>query len=178
MQAFKLRILLLACTLVATATSQSLNAQILDPEIYPSGETRLRKNSIYGELLGSGFLLSLNYERELYRNENVKFNFRIGTGTAIFVNAVPLAGVNLLFGKNNNNFELGFNGIRTYAISIMGGDGNYVLANPVLGYRYVSDKGLVFRASFTPFFQLYDPDDWVTDELFVPFAGISLGYSF
>jgi hypothetical protein len=120
----------------------------------------------------------LNYERELYRDENVKFNFRIGTGTAIFVNAVPLVGVNLLFGKNNNNFELGFNGIRTYAISIMGGDGNYVLANPVLGYRYVSDKGLVFRASFTPFFQLYDPDDWVTDELFVPFAGISLGYSF
>jgi len=164
--------------LVIFKTSNCLEAQVLDPEIYPNAETKVRKNSIYGELFGSGFLLSLNYERELYRDENVKFNFRIGTGTAIFVNAVPLVGVNLLFGKNNNNFELGFNGIRTYAISIMGGDGNYVLANPVLGYRYVSDKGLVFRASFTPFFQLYDPDDWVTDELFVPFAGISLGYSF
>ena len=164
--------------LVIFKTSNCLEAQVLDPEIYPNAETKVRKNNIYGELFGSGFLLSLNYERELYRDENVKFNFRIGTGTAIFVNAVPLAGVNLLFGKNNNNFELGFNGIRTYAISIMGGDGNYVLANPVLGYRYVSDKGLVFRASFTPFFQLYDPDDCVTDELFVPFAGISLGYSF
>ncbi len=166
------------CLLVTLTSLNNLFAQILDPEIYPNAETKVRKNNIYGELLGSGFLLSLNYERELYRDENVKFNFRIGTGTAIFVNAVPLAGVNLLFGKNNNNFELGFNGIRTYAISIMGGDGNYVLANPVLGYRYVSDKGLIFRASFTPFFQLYDPDDWVTDELFVPFAGISLGYSF
>ena len=164
--------------LVIFKTSNCLEAQILDPEIYPDNETKVRKNSIYGELFGSGFFLSLNYERELYRDEKVKFNFRIGTGTAILVNAVPLAGVNLLFGKNSNNFELGFNGIRTYAISIMGGDGNYVLANPVLGYRYVSDKGLIFRASFTPFFQLYDPDDWVTDELFVPFAGISLGYSF
>ena len=164
--------------LVIFKTSNCLEAQVLDPEIYSNNETQVRKNSIYGELFGSGFFLSLNYERELYRDEKVKFNFRIGTGTAILVNAVPLAGVNLLFGKNNNNFELGFNGIRTYAISIMGGDGNYVLANPVLGYRYVSDKGLIFRASFTPFFQLYDPDDWVTDELFVPFAGISLGYSF
>lgn len=170
--------ILCVCFLVIFKTSNCLEAQVLDPEIYSNNETQVRKNSIYGELFGSGFFLSLNYERELYRDEKVKFNFRIGTGTAILVNAVPLAGVNLLFGKNNNNFELGFNGIRTYAISIMGGDGNYVLANPVLGYRYVSDKGLIFRASFTPFFQLYDPDDWVTDELFVPFAGISLGYSF
>lgn len=170
--------ILCVCFLVIFKTSNCLEAQVLDPEIYSNNETQVRKNSIYGELFGSGFFLSLNYERELYRDEKVKFNFRIGTGTAILVNAVPLAGVNLLFGKNNNNFELGFNGIRTYAISVMGGDGNYVLANPVLGYRYVSDKGLIFRASFTPFFQLYDPDDWVTDELFVPFAGISLGYSF
>jgi hypothetical protein len=178
MQAFKFRILLLACILVATATSQSLNAQILDPEIYPSGETQLRENSIYGELLGSGFLLSINYEREIHRIDNVQVNFRVGFGSAIFITAVPLIGMNFLIGKRENFFELGFNGVRTYAIDFFGGEGNYVLGNPVLGYRFQGDKGLIFRASFTPFFSLYDPEQWLQSQFFIPFAGVSLGYKF
>ena len=178
MQAFKLRIILIVSILVAAATNQNLNAQILDPEIYPNTETKLRQNSVYGELLGSGFLLSINYEREIHRVDNVQVNFRVGFGSAIFINAVPLTGLNFLFGKRESFFELGFNGIRTYAIDFFGGEGNYVLGNPVIGYRYQGDKGLIFRASFTPFFSLYDPEQWLQSQFFLPFAGVSLGYKF
>lgn len=171
---------LFAC-LVAMATFIHSNAQILDPEIYPNKETRPRKNSIYGELLGSGFLLSVNYEREIHRTEKLQVNFRIGFGSAIFINAVPLTGINFLIGKKKSYLELGMNGIRTIAFDFFagtGGIGDYVLANPIIGYRFQGEEGFIFRASLTPFFQLYDPQDWIPDETFVPFAGISFGYKF
>lgn len=168
---------MLTCLVVIT-TSCVASSQILDPEIYPQSETKLRKNSIYGELLGSGFLLSLNYEREIHRAENLQVNFRVGFGSAIFINAVPLSGLNVLVGRKQNFFEVGFNGIRTFAVDFFGGSGNYVLGNPVIGYRFQGYKGIVFRASFTPFFQLYDPEDWISDQTFIPFLGLSLGYKF
>jgi hypothetical protein len=178
MNASKLTFKLMLSCLVVIATYQFTHAQILDPEIYPQGETKLRKNSIYGELLGSGFLFSINYEREIHRKDNLQVNFRVGFGSAIFINAVPLTGLNVLVGRKQNFFELGFNGIRTYAVDFFGGSGNYVLGNPVIGYRFQGYKGIIFRASFTPFFQLYDPEDWISDQTFVPFLGLSLGYKF
>lgn len=178
MKASKFPFKLMISCLVVIATFRPVKAQILDPEIYPQGETKLRKNSIYGELLGSGFLFSINYEREIHRKDNIQVNFRVGFGSAIFINAVPLTGLNVLIGKRTRFFELGFNGIRTYIIDFFGGQGNYILANPVIGYRFQGEKGFIFRASFTPFFQLYDPEDWVPNQTFVPFAGLSLGYKF
>ncbi|MFN5370694.1 MAG: hypothetical protein ACK5B6_04450 [Bacteroidia bacterium] len=63
---------------------------ILDPEIYGSG----RKNAIYGEVGGSGFLLSVNYERKLVEQEKLSLNARVGIGSAIFVSAIPTGGLN------------------------------------------------------------------------------------
>jgi hypothetical protein len=168
---------LLTCLVVMATVSMS-TAQILDPDIYPNEETRHRKNSIYGELLGSGFLLSVNYEREIHRTDRLQVNFRIGFGSAIFINAVPLAGVNFLIGQKKSFLELGVNGIRTIAFDFFGGKGDYVLANPIIGYRFQGEEGFIFRASLTPFFQLYDPQDWIPDDTFIPFAGISFGYKF
>lgn len=175
-QKFPIRMLLIL--IVAMATFVDTYGQILDPEIYPIEESNPRKNSIYGELLGSGFLLSVNYERELHRAENLRVNFRIGIGSAIFVNAVPLTGLNFLIGQRRRFLELGMNGIRTYSFDFFGGTGQYVLGNPIIGYRFQGDEGFLFRATFTPFFQLYDPQDWIPDDTFLPFAGISLGYKF
>ncbi|HUX95824.1 MAG TPA: hypothetical protein VMV47_08840 [Bacteroidales bacterium] len=48
--------------------------------------------------------------------------------------------------------------------------------NGVVGYRYQKKKGLIFRIGFAPFYAIP-----FTDEgrfMFVPWAGISLGYSF
>lgn len=166
------------CFIVCLIAARLLPAQELDPEIYQNDAPKIRRNTIYGELLGSGFLFSLSYEHEMFRDQNFRLNARLGVGTAIFVNAVPLIGINGLLGKRENFFEVGMNTIRTYAFGIMGGESTFLLANPVLGYRYVGEKGLVFRASFTPFFSLFDPEDWVSDDFFLPFGGISVGYSF
>lgn len=169
---------MLLSLIVAMATFTEIHGQILDPEIYPIEESKRRRNSIYGELLGSGFLLSINYERELHRADNLRVNFRIGIGSAIFVNAVPLTGLNFLIGHRKRFLELGMNAIRTYSFDFFGGTGQYVLGNPIIGYRFIGEEGLIFRASFTPFFQLYDPQDWITNDTFLPFAGLSLGYNF
>lgn len=148
---------------------------ILDPEIYGSS----RKNAIYGEIGGSGFLLSVNYERKLLDEEKLSLNARIGIGSAILVTAIPMGGLNMCIGSKSSKLEIGFNAIRTYAFDLfLAGNSTFVLANPVIGYRYVSDQGLLFRLSVTPFFELVDPDDWIDDGFAFPWAGLSLGYCF
>ena len=136
------------------------------------------KNAIYGELVGSGFLLSMHYERSLWQNEAVKVNARIGVGSAILVNAAPLVGLNACIGKTSSRLELGFNAIQTYVFGLLGGNGFFILGNPVIGYRYEGKKGLLFRAALTPFFALDDPDNWVSQGRIIPSAGISFGYAF
>lgn len=164
-------------TFLLTLTCGLTQAQQLDPEIY--SDRSWRKNRIYGELIGSTFGLGINYERTLVTDSSIELNARIGVGSIIFVSAVPLIGVNMLVGKNKNRFEIGVNGIRTYAFGIMGGEATYFFVNPVLGYRYQGNDGLIFRFTFSPMVEAYDPDNWVSnDRPFLPLAGISLGFSF
>lgn len=152
-------------------------AQELDPDIYP--KRGRNKNHLYGELIGSTFGLGVSYERTAVSDTSIQLNVRVGTGTIIFVNAVPLVGMNILIGKKKNLLEIGANGIRTYAFGILGGESTYLLVNPVIGYRYQGASGLLFRATFTPMIEAFDPDDWVSnDRPFLPLAGVSLGFSF
>jgi hypothetical protein len=157
-----------------------VQAQVLDPEVYGSRDNALHQNNnvLYGELGGSGFLLSVNYERKVLQTDQLTVSARIGIGSAIFINAVPLGGLNLCIG-NRSKLELGFNAIRTYSFDLFfGGEGRFVLANPLIGYRYEHPDGLLFRITGSPFFQLYDPDDWVDNDFVFPWLGISLGYCF
>lgn len=140
---------------------------------------RSAKNCVFGEIAGSGYLFSVHYERTLWTNDELSFQARIGVGSAILINAIPTIGVNTTYGKRANKLEFGFNVIRTYAIGIMGGDGKYIMGNPLIGYRYQKEKGFVFRASFCPFIPISDPDDFLpNDRIFIPFGGISFGYAF
>ena len=148
---------------------------ILDPEVYGSA----RKNAIYGEIGGSGFLLSVNYERKILDEEKISLQARIGIGSAILVSAIPMGGLNMCIGSKSSKLEIGFNAIRTYAFDLfLAGNSTFILANPVIGYRYVSEQGLLFRLSVTPFFELVDPDDWIDDGFAFPWAGLSFGYCF
>ncbi len=170
-----IRTVLLAFLLVLVCDFSK--AQELDPEIY-SDRSR-KKNRIYGELIGSTFGLGLNYERTLVSDSSIELNVRIGVGSIIFVSAVPLVGVNMVLGKSKNRLEIGANGVRTYAFGIMGGESTYVFVNPVIGYRYQGNDGFIFRFTFSPMIEAYDPDDWVVnDRPFLPLAGISLGFAF
>ena len=148
---------------------------ILDPDVYGSS----RKNAIYGELGGSGFLISVSYERKLVDEEKLELNARIGFGSALLLSAVPLFGLNLCTGSHHNKFEIGFNAVRTYALDLFFADNTtYILGNPVVGYRYVSESGFLFRLTASPFFALSDPDDWIDEGFAFPWAGLSMGYSF
>ena len=172
MQSTLLRIYIL---LICCFGINALSAQI-DTIRY---EAETPKNFVYGELAGSGYLLSLNYERQLLQMDNIRLNARIGAGSALFINALPTIGLNICYGKKNNFLEVGMNVIRTHIIEIMGGEGNMLMANPIIGYRTISPGGFFFRASFSPFFPLYDPEHWVSNDIDVfPYAGLSFGYAF
>jgi len=51
-----------------------------------------------------------------------------------------------------------------------------IMIHGVFGYRYQKKKGLFFRAGFTPMFVLPFTDE--DNFAFIPWAGVSLGYSF
>ena len=133
------------------------------------------QNKIYGELLGSGFGISANYERCVWQDDVVSINARIGIGTAILINALPILGFNACLGRGQSKFEVGLNALRVYGINLNGGnDYTSVFANPILGYRFESRDGFLFRFAFTPFLNP-DPN---TEFPFFPWLGISFGGAF
>jgi hypothetical protein len=133
-------------------------------------------NVIYAELLGSTYGIGINYERKIISTPLLSLNARIGIGTLFFVSAAPTIGFNVLAGRRKNFLEFGFNANRTYALDLFfAGANTYWLGNPILGYRYISKSGFVFRFSFTPLLNVFNAE--IGNE-FVPFLGLSLGKTF
>jgi len=140
-----------------------------------SAVTKVAQNKIYGELLGSGFGISANYERCVWQDDLVSINARIGIGTAIFINALPILGFNACLGKGQSKFEIGLNALRVYNIGFFNGNDNTsVFANPIIGYRFESRDGFLFRFALTPFI---NPDS-NADIPFFPWLGFSFGGAF
>lgn len=132
-------------------------------------------NKIYGELLGSGFGISANYERCVWQDDKVSLNARIGIGTAILINSLPILGFNACLGKGQSKFEVGVNALRVYSISLFDGNENIAIyANPILGYRFESNQGFLFRFALTPFINP-ESDAGIP---FFPWLGISFGGAF
>jgi hypothetical protein len=137
--------------------------------------SKVAQNKIYGELLGSGFGISANYERCIWQDDAVSINARIGIGTAILINALPILGFNACLGKRESKFEVGVNALRVFSIDLFDGNENTSMyANPIVGYRFESRKGFLFRFAFTPFLNP-NPN---TEFPFFPWLGISFGGAF
>ena len=133
-------------------------------------------NAYYFELLGSTYGLGVSYELKLATTSNTMLNARIGIGSLILINAAPTIGLNALFGKEKNFFEVGFNAIRSFdAVFFTNGWETNWLANPVLGYRLISSKGVIFRISVTPFITNFLEGNNVN---VIPYGGLSLGKMF
>jgi len=132
------------------------------------------QNKIYGELLGSGFGISANYERCVWQDGKVSLSARIGIGSAILINALPILGFNACLGKGESKFEIGINALRVYNIGILEDDYTSLYINPIVGYRFEGRKGFLFRFAFTPFLNT-DPN---TSFPFFPWLGISFGGAF
>ncbi|MEN8227449.1 MAG: hypothetical protein ABFS38_04785, partial [Bacteroidota bacterium] len=123
-----------------------------------------RKNSVYIEFGGVGFMSSLNYDRIIPIAKQLAIVPRVGIGIFDFV--FPVYEINLIAGGPKHFFETGF--------------GQYLMNLPQpdfmirAGYRYQGNKGLLLRAA--P--QLYNAEvDEGISELRFWFA-LSLGYSF
>ena len=129
-----------------------------------------RHHSIYLELGGNSVLYSLNYDYSLSLSEGAKLALGAGLGLysidsysdgpfptkANLFFFTPEA--NILFGKNSHHFETGAS-LLLFQIPALR-----------IGYRYQPRKGgFLFRAGFTPF---------VVGMSFIPWGGVSFGYSF
>ena len=134
------------------------------------------KNSIYFELLGSTYGIGVSYERKIVSAPDVTLNARIGVGSLLIINAAPTIGFNALIGDKKSFLEIGFNAARTYALELFSGGANtYWVGNPILGYRLITNEGLIFRITFSPFINAFNAD---IGGDFIPFGGLSIGKTF
>jgi hypothetical protein len=155
-------------------------------------------DALYAELLGNGFLYSLNYDRLIYHDENLSIIARAGLAPG-FVNlfkgiGIPIEVNSLFLRKNGHSAEAGpgftwFNGKSTYRNDQLQQvtTSRYNMLNVTLrlGYRYAQPGGgLIFRAAFIPVFSVVRPEFDVPgrflpfDNSFTPWAGLSVGYAF
>lgn len=159
------------------------------PHAKSTNAERKAKNVVYLELLGSGLLYSVNYERMLSNDMSVRAGFSYwsmsassGNGQSsssakLEVMTAPLL-FNYFVGGRNHQLELGAGGVVVYASasassgssSKLSGEGVGVAGTGVVGYRYSpADGGFVFRAGFTPL---------VGKGGVLPWGGVSFGGTF
>ncbi|MBP3269789.1 MAG: hypothetical protein J6L98_03825 [Bacteroidales bacterium] len=143
-----------------------------------SSQSHSRGRSIYGELLGASQGLGINYDARFNKQSSEGFGWRTGLGvgyayssiTAIysidgnwvdtynqmFRLAVPIE-VNYLLGKGHSKFESGAGGsmcvdLYTSASGAKPKSAVGVIPYVNMGYRYVADKGFLFRIGVSSFY--------------------------
>jgi hypothetical protein len=144
-----------------------------------STASNLKQNQLYLELAGNGLIYSINYERFLSENFTIRGGFGITPGL-IFVEGtfihIPVT-ASYLIGSKTSKLELGlgatyFAGEDTEIFGLDAGDQSLMFLTGIIGYRYTSLSGFVFRIFFTP---LYSGE---ADPPFSPYFGLSFGYAF
>lgn len=145
-----------------------------------NSQAQSAQNAIYLELAGNGALYTLNYDRLVTDNVSVRagamtmsLDAADGDGSAGLLIA-PLMG-NYFIGDGSHKLELGAGPalVRATASTDFGTfdeSGTTVFGTATAGYRFQpNDGGFVFRIGFTPLFGSTG---------FLPWGGLSLGYSF
>jgi hypothetical protein len=135
-----------------------------------------QKNHIYFELAGHGIMYSLNYERMISEDFYLRagasvFEFGLWEGTGSKYTVFPLA-VGVITGKTRHHNEFGV-GLDIIYREYLSGDHDikkYYTPIALAAYRYHYENGWVFRASFTPFYDI--------EEGIFPSFGLSLGKRF
>lgn len=139
----------------------------------------LKSNQLYLELGGNGLIYSINYERLLSENVTLRGGFGVTPGI-IFAEGtfihIPVT-ASYLIGSETSKFEAGlgatyFSGTDVEVFGLPAGDQSLVFLTGIVGYRYISPGGFVFRIFFTPLYSKEsDPD-------FIPTGGLSFGFMF
>jgi hypothetical protein len=174
----------LVIILIFYVTKLNLSAQndtlmVISSNSYPQGtdtknDTSQQKPSDYVwetcispfiELGGKGWF-SLNVD---FR---IKETYAISIGAAGIEEGVSPNIMGYYFGGKRHRLEAGG------GVSGIIEDGIFIsmMINGVIGYRYQKKKGLLFRIGFTPMFTIPFTDEG--NYAVIPWAGLSLGYSF
>ena len=145
-----------------------------------------RDNAVYVELLGSGGLYSVNYERALPPAFRVRAGAAAWTAESFWSDAktrfrtFPIM-LLIVPGGGAHHLEAGIGahlGQRSRERDV-GESGGFVSLIAVVGYRYEPRQRRLFvRAGFTPFYGFGDSSDAYPEEGFFPSLGLSLGARF
>ena len=153
--------------IISLALIMGLQAQAQDGHPPLADNNAIRLNHVYGELAGTGIIMSVNYERLIRLGPRAPLiGLRVGV-LPIFVIS-PVLEVNVLFKGPIHFIEAGV-GTNFGAISEEGESKLWPSAR--VGYRYQGKKGLLFRAGLMVI-ENFDEDG------IMPYGGLSLGYSF
>jgi hypothetical protein len=99
---------------------------------------KIRRNSIYGELFGNGFIFSINYDRIFFIKDN-KFSFRAGILYLFTDNLITSIEINYLRGTVNH-LEMGIGATMFKALD----NYTFIICLRPFGYRFQSgDKGRI-----------------------------------
>jgi hypothetical protein len=138
-----------------------------------SAQKPFKRNTLYGEILGNGPVLSVNYERQMKSVPG--FGLHIGVGLGSSKPTFPL-GAKYLFdiGKQRSFFEAGA-GITIAEHEVWETNFNQLKRNsysagfiPSVGFRHHSPKGFMWRVNYTPVFHKYRTE--------LLFFGVSVGW--
>lgn len=121
--------------------------------------------SAFAELLGKGWLsLNVDFRR--------KETYAISIAATILEEGFGPNVMFYYFGGRRHRLEMGGG-----ASGIIEEEGfNSMMVHGVIGYRSQKKKGLLFRTGFTPMFEIPFTEDGKF--VFIPWVGLSLGYSF
>ncbi|GAB4045764.1 hypothetical protein [Spirosoma litoris] len=148
-----------------------------------TNEVTYKANNIYAELLGTGGLYSLNYERIIIAHQKAKFGIRIG-GSAWgtqrpYLNSIAeLVGIT---GQGNHHVDIGLGFNKGYGPDVNFDEYkriNHFYFVPRLSYRYQKWRGGdMFRIGINPFIPLNKetPNRFSAYPLYF---GIAFGHTF
>jgi hypothetical protein len=129
---------------------------------------QIPQNGVYAELLGTGILATVNYERyfPITKNSHLGANIGLGFPEKNYPDNpyIPLT-LTYSLGSGKNFLETGIG--MTYRTDLA------AKAHLVLGYKRMSQNGLLLKFRITPIMGTTN-DRFV----FLPWLGIALGYSF
>ena len=126
-----------------------------------TAQNSFKKNTLYGEILGNGLVLSANYERQL--GDKPGFGLHIGVGLGGYKPAIPLGVIYLFETGNQKSFIETGAGI-TLGERDMWKEYNYIQLEknsykpgfiPSFGYRHHTSYGFMWKVSYTPVFSSY-----------------------
>ncbi len=149
--------------------------------IFSQENIDLKKNSVDIAIGGNGLFISTNYSRIVLVKSNYFINTLVGIGTIMSVGGVTLPHqITFNFGENSSFLEVGVGGSFWSGKSNASGYTETITSyqlSPIIGWRKKFKSNLVFRVYANPLFHI-SGEYFIEDYSVVPFAGVSLGYSF